>query len=285
MVDKLKQERIAKVAQMRLIDDSLMRVVFRENVEAAQLVIRIILNNDSLIVTDVRVEDPLPNLKGRSVRLDVSAIDSEGRRYDIEIQRADKGAGTRRARYNSSLLDADMLPAGTEPDIALKDSYVIFITEGDPIGRNFPLYHIERTITETGESFDDGSHIIYVNSNIQDDTALGKLMHDFRCVDPEKMYYKPLSTQINDIKNTEEGVEKMCKFMEEEYLNGLKKGREEGREEGLAEGIEKGLEKSITATIAFLKKRNATVSEVIDTLSGTFDISEREAEEKVKLYW
>ena len=34
-------------------------------------------------------------------------------------------------------------------------------------------------IIETGEPFDDEEHIIFVNSEIQDDTALGKLMHDF----------------------------------------------------------------------------------------------------------
>lgn len=33
-------------------------------------------------------------------------------------------------------------------------------------------------IKETGESFGDESHIIYVNSQIKDETALGKLMHE-----------------------------------------------------------------------------------------------------------
>ena len=37
--------------------------------------------------------------------------------------------------------------------------------------------------------FNDQAHIIYVNSQIKDETALGKLMHDFFCTDSSKMYY------------------------------------------------------------------------------------------------
>ena len=47
----------------------------------------------------------------------------------------------------------------------IHDSYVIFITENDCMGQGLPLYHIERTIQETGKLFKDGSHIIYVNGS------------------------------------------------------------------------------------------------------------------------
>ena len=61
----------------------------------------------------------------------------------------------------------------------LTDSYVIFITKDDVRGNGLPIYHADRVIEETGGMFGDGSHIIYVNSSIQDeDTALGRLMHD-----------------------------------------------------------------------------------------------------------
>ncbi len=48
-------------------------------------------------------------LNGRSVRLDVHAIEDNGTEVDIEIQRDDRGAGFKRARLNSSLLDASIL--------------------------------------------------------------------------------------------------------------------------------------------------------------------------------
>ena len=52
----------------------------------------------------------------------------EGKRYNIEIQRADRGAGAKRARYYSSLLDANLLDAGAKYE-KLPETYVIFITE------------------------------------------------------------------------------------------------------------------------------------------------------------
>ena len=43
--------------------------------------------------------------RGRSVRLDILAVDEKNHVYNIEVQRNDKGAGVKRARYNSSLID------------------------------------------------------------------------------------------------------------------------------------------------------------------------------------
>lgn len=56
-----------------------------------------------------------------------------------------------------------------------------------------PLYHINRIVEETGKTFGDDAHIIYVNSQIKDETSLGKLMHDFSCTDPSDMNYQILA--------------------------------------------------------------------------------------------
>ena len=75
------------------------------------------------------------------MRLDIYATDSDNKKYNIEIQRADKGAGAKRARYNSSLIDSNILPAGFEVE-NLAETYVIFITENDVIGKNKPHPHV-----------------------------------------------------------------------------------------------------------------------------------------------
>ena len=95
------------------------------------------------------------------------------------------------------------------------ETYVIFITENDALKRKLPIYHIDRVIRETGEVFEDESHIIYVNSKIQDNTALGKLMHDFSCKKAENMHYKVLADRVHYFKEDEEGVAVMCRAMEE----------------------------------------------------------------------
>ena len=142
------------------------------------------------------------------------AVDVEGRVYNIEIQRSDKGAEVKRARYNSSLIDANVTEPGEKYE-NLCESYVIFITENDIMKAGLPIYHIDRTVKETGELFGDESHIIYVNSQIKDESALGKLMHDFYCTDPKDMNYKILAERVRYFKEDEKGVATMCRVMED----------------------------------------------------------------------
>lgn len=107
----------------------------------------------------------------------------------------------------------------------LPEIYVIFITENDVIGDNLPIYHVDRVIEETGKKFGDEAHIIYVNGAYQDDTPLGKLMHDFSCKNPDNMYYKILADKTRYFKEDERGVASMCKIMEELIDNEKKKVR------------------------------------------------------------
>ncbi|MBQ7733775.1 MAG: hypothetical protein IJT58_07130 [Synergistaceae bacterium] len=75
-----------------------------------------------------------------------------------------------------------------------RENVVIFITATDVLKGNLPIYTIERTVTQTGKPFGDGTYIIYVNASIQDmTTELGKLMHDFTCPDTSKMCYAMLA--------------------------------------------------------------------------------------------
>ena len=120
----------------------------------------------------------------------------------------------KRARYNSSLIDANVTEPGEQYE-ALNESYVIFITENDVLGKSLPIYHIERTVTETGEPFGDEEHIVYVNSRIKDKTSLGMLMHDFACTEAKDMYYHVLADRVRYFKEDKKGVTVMCKAMED----------------------------------------------------------------------
>ena len=91
---------------------------------------------------------------------------------------------------------------------------MIFITENDVLKAGLPIYHIDRIIQETGEPFGDEAHIIYVNSQIKDETELRKLMYDFSCTVPKDMYYKMLADRVRYFKEDEEGVLTMCREME-----------------------------------------------------------------------
>lgn len=195
------------------MDDNFMTAVLSDKA-CAESVIRIILDRDDIIVKHTSTQYPISSLKNHSVRLDVYAEDSEGTKYDIEIQRSDHGAAPKRARYISSMIDANTLLSSEDYD-GLPETYVIFITENDILRQNKPLYVIDRTINGTPDKFGDGSHILYVNSQIQDDTRFGKLMRDFSCIDPDKYSYKVLSDRAGYFKNSKEGLQTMCRIVEE----------------------------------------------------------------------
>ena len=213
--EKQHQEDLQRLRGLRLIDDDFMNACFDGYTDGAQLLLRIILNKPDIRVKSVKTQRRIKNLLGRDICLDIDADDEDGTEYNVEVQRADKGADKKRARYHSSILDAHLLSPGDDFS-DLPETFVIFITENDVIGKGKPLYRIERKIEEVDEPFDDGEHIIYVNGADKNaSTELGKLMHDFFCTDPDDMHYKALADKVRYFKEDEKGVAAMCKVMED----------------------------------------------------------------------
>lgn len=207
------EEYLHRIRNLRLIDDNFMTKVF-EDKECSEFLLQVILDRDDLTIREVHSQYGLNNIQGRSARLDILAVDEQNKAYNIEIQRNDRGAEVRRARYNSGLMDANITEPGDRYD-QLYETYVIFITENDILKAGLPIYHIERTIQETGMPFGDGAHIIYVNSQIKDDTKLGRLMQDFTCTNPDDMNYLVLAQRVRYFKEDTKGVATMCRAFEE----------------------------------------------------------------------
>ena len=217
------QDRINKLIDgLTLFDDDLMSRVFDKNIEATELLLRIILERKIKVIS-VNGQEEMKSaaVGGRNITLDVHALDENGEKMDIEVQGNSEGAHVRRARYHSSVLDSRMLKEGQEFK-EIKDSYVIFIYKHDKFQKGLPLYHIDRYVRETGKLFEDGSHIIYVNGNYKGDDEIGHLMQDFHQTDPDNMHYKELSQGVRHFKEVEEGRDTMCEAVQEyakEYAN------------------------------------------------------------------
>lgn len=213
------------------MSDTFMRNVFK-HIECVEYVLQVIMGRNDLHVVESVVQKDYKNLQGRSAILDCAARDAEDKRYDVEVQQKNEGASPQRSRYHSGLVDMNTLEAGHDFD-ELPDSYVIFITRGDTLGCGLPLSRIERVVGETGAEFADGSHIIYVNAAMQDEeTELGRLMHDFHCKDASEMYSEVLARRARELKETEEGVYSMCQEMDEIYNEGMMRGEKIGEERG-----------------------------------------------------
>ena len=210
------QEDLQRLRLLRPIDDDFMRCLFKDNIPLVELVLRIITGKQDLVITNCQIQKDMKRLAGaRSVCLDALGTDLQGKLYDVEIQRGDKGASPHRARYHSSVMDVENLDAGQDFDM-LPDSYVIFITEKDIFGGGKPVYPIERMNLAMQTPFEDGEHILYVNGEYRDGTSdIGKLMHDFNCTDADDMNFELMADRTRYLKENPEGVSQMCKVIED----------------------------------------------------------------------
>ena len=196
-----------KMKLATLMDDPFAMEFFRDNIPCTQKMLRVIMDRDDLVVRNVKVQYVMKAADdSRYVRLDIYAVDSDNRHYDVEIQVGPEGALPQRARYNSAMIDVNILKTGENYSVLKeRESIVIFITEKDVLGEEEPIYFIDRVIKKSGKPFNDGSHIVYVNASHQDlTTALGRLMHDFHCVKPEEMTDSVFARKAREMKGDEE---------------------------------------------------------------------------------
>ena len=229
--EERRERDMERIRRLCLMDDVFFNVCMDGYVEGMACILRVILEMPDLVVERVTTQKTAGSLRGRGVRFDAFARAGK-RLMNIEVQRDDRGAAPERARFNSSMMDARELQKGEEVT-ELPETYVIFITEKDVLGKRLPICHIERTIRETGELFGDRSHIIYVNGEVRDATPLGRLMHDFFCQDAEDMHYEELKKRASFFKEEEGGRGKMCKIMDEIWQEGMTQGMERDRLESL----------------------------------------------------
>ena len=229
------REDLERLRRFRPIDDTFMRGLFKDNLPLAELVLRIITGKEDLILLSCETQADMKRVTGaRSICLDAYATDSAGKKYDIEVQRSDTGADPHRARYHSSVMDVENLDEKQDYR-ELPDTYVIFITENDYYKAGKPVYQIQNMNLTLNEPFGDGAHILYVNGEYRDDSAIGRLMHDFSCTEAADMHYSLLADTTRYLKENPKGVREMCKVMEELRNESFAEGREEGREEGRTE--------------------------------------------------
>lgn len=249
---------LSRVRAMRLFDDEFMSAVFNDDIESTQLLIRILLNRNDLTVTKSMSQVQKTNLFGKSVKLDVVAEDIFKTEYNIEIQRADAGAGARRIRYHQAMLDSHTLhKGGSYKD--LPNLYIIFILEHDIFEKGLPVYRVNKILNiqdKDGNNlpFDDDCNIMYVNGEYKGDDPLGRLMHDFSTANADEMYYEELATRMRFFKQDERGVDMVSKIVEE--YGDIRAA------EALKLGIQQGEQKKAEETAINMLKKKYTPSDI-----------------------
>ena len=234
------QEDLQRLRGLRPIDDDFMRCLFKDNIPLAEFVLRIITDKTDLIITDCETQKDMKRLAGaRSICLDAYGTDLAGKKYDLEVQRQEKGADPHRARYHSSVMDIENLHSGQEFK-ELPDTYTIFIIEKDFYSQGEAVYPIERINLATGKSFEDGEHILYVNGEYRGDSDIGKLMHDFNCTKADDMNFELMANRTRYLKENPKGVNEMCRIMEDMRNESLKEGIQEEKRMTVIRMLEAG---------------------------------------------
>ena len=218
------------LSDMTLMDDAYFTRYFDGSTECASLMLSVLLGRKDLKVTKATTQKWIEVGDKRSVKLDIYARDGSGRIYDVE------------------------------------ESYVIFITERDALGEGKAVYDIERVMKGSGKSFRDGTHILYISADLTDrDTDLGKLMHDLRCPDPERMHHRALRERARYLKRSEEGIGEMTgefdRILKAKVKEAVKDAVKETRESSLKEG-RKEMARSLLAEGSFSVSKIAKLSKL-----------------------
>lgn len=222
---------LERLAKLRPIDDDFMRVLLRDNLPLAELLVRIIMDKPDLVLLSCETQADMKRLTGaRSICLDAYATDAQGKKYDIEIQRADKGASLHRARYHASVMDVENLNKGQEFS-ELPDVYVIFVTESDVFKEGRAVYMMGLTDLETGAVREDGRHILYVNGVYRGNDQIGRLMHDMNCTSAADMTIPLMAERTRYLKENPKGVAEMCAVIEEMRKESFAEGEMRARRE------------------------------------------------------
>ena len=215
------------IQQFTLFSDFFMYAVFSRSKPAITLLARILTGKPDLVVKrwGMEVKKGMPFF--RHVRYDLFVEDMEGNLYNFEIENGRRALG-QRALFNLSVLVSHMLKPN-EPFCALNESWVVFLTRKDFMRRNEPFYTYEWFDRKWKRILHTKAHIRFVNGEYRGDDAIGKLMHDFHCTNPDDMFYDELREAVSYFKKEPKGVNAMCEIMREFEKESRNKGRAEER--------------------------------------------------------
>lgn len=179
------------------------------------------------------------------VRLDVYADDAEKRRFNVEMQVTLQKFLPKRSRYYHDQIDMDALLAGDSYE-NLPDTYVIFICDFDPFGKDKYRYTFRTTCQESENvDLEDGRTTVFLNTRGKNESEVpGELVTFLQYMKEdlegsEKEFHDPYVEQlqkfIRNVKGSREMEERFMIFEEmlkEERAAGFAKGRAEGVAEG-----------------------------------------------------
>ncbi len=160
--------------------------------------------------------------------------DEQGVVYNVEVQTTSKKHLPKRMRYYQSTIDISILRPGVDYK-ELRKTFVIFICNYDPFGRNRYVYTFENICREEPDLlFGDETVKVIVNTRGEIGEISEELKEVIRYLNDGTVsgqYSQELDTAVTAVKSNEERrLEYMTLAMHDMEIR--EEAREEGREEG-----------------------------------------------------
>ena len=259
------EEKIEQVKNFRPIDDTFFEVL-ADDIGVCQEMLRIILEDEKLIVKDVIVQSSERNLYGRSVRLDALCILGNGKKCNVEVQRSNKDHHLKRVRFNASVITVRDSQTDDKFEETI-DLIVVYISEFDIFKCGRVIYHVDSVIRETQEKVDDGLERVFVNTAVKDGTTISEYMDCFLQKEIDNAKFPKLTNRVHYLKHEEGGVNAVCeimrKYSEEVAEKAYQQGEEAGKKIGKEIGKEIGQRQANIAAIKNMIIRFRATKEVI----------------------
>lgn len=193
----------------------------------------------------------------RGVRLDIYAQNDDVH-YNIEMQAVEPADISKRTRYYHSQIDMDKLSQGVDY-VDLPKSYVIFVCDFDPFGKERYLYSFRNICVEDGVTeLNDESISIFLSTKGKNDEEIPDTMIKFLKYVGSDLQDSEKDFDDDFVKSLQESVAsiKASREMESKYMTlqeMLKDEHRAGVAEGRAEIIEQTKDEILDALNEFCK--------------------------------
>ena len=171
----------------------------------------------------------------KGVRLDVLAKDDEKKLYNVEMQMSNDSSLVYRLRYYQGSLDVAALDKGQDYD-ELPQTIIIFLCNGDMLGRGLPICTIKKYCVEDGIIVDDGTKQIVINYSLYDlieDEELKAFCRYCKTNEISSELTKEIDMEVNAIKQNERARQEYS-FLFNRYPDYIQKAMKEGEKKGIS---------------------------------------------------
>lgn len=237
-------EKLRKYLQRLETADLVEDIKFREvakSKEAVQEILRVILDDDELIVTECVDQKSLTKSIFHGVILDCECILSTKEVVNVEMQVNLDDNPVYRMRYNQSALTIQYSPKDKRFIYSKLPKIIsIMICQFDYFKKGKPIYEIIRNVKDCDMVADNGVRELYVNLTSRE--VKGEKLDDLFKILIDNNYeneseFPKLTEKKKELKGKLKGGYPMTGISREIYMDGRAEGIAEGKAEGVLAGM------------------------------------------------